>query len=182
VAVVSNAKHRDGTRHATSLSTSTLVTSTGDRGVALSVASWYSRRPQIPCFEGFMKVHAFNPKYPFSPEEFSSPQLAVQRYGLSEALLIYREFVEPQYTNDGLPGLPKDWEWRKFFVYHRANERCQRSGCGRKPEFWTAHHIVHRGEGGNHALSNLKLLCDWPCHKLEHPEKRKPRVVDDVPF
>lgn len=133
---------------------------------------------QIPSLEAFMKSSYVNPKYPFTLEQFRSPEIAVRRYGLAKALSMYQDLVEPQYTDNGLPGLPKDWEWRKFFIYHRDKKQCQRCGK-REPALWDVHHKVHRGDGGNHALDNLELLCNWPCHKEgEHPEKNRRQSLE----
>lgn len=123
-----------------------------------------------------MNRHAYvSPTRPFTLDEFRNPELAVRRYGLAEALSRYETLVEPQYTDDGLPGMPKDWAWRQFFVYHRDHKRCQRCNKLRPPQ-WDIHHVVHRGDGGNHALDNLELLCRWPCHANEHPEKKRNSV------
>ncbi len=111
----------------------------------------------------------FNPERPFTLDEFRNPELAAKRYGIEEALYRYKEFVEPKYTDDGLPGFPADWAWRKFFVYRRDKAQCRR--CGRRrPVVWDAHHRRHRGDGGNHALDNLELLCRT-CHEEEHPDR-----------
>jgi HNH endonuclease len=109
-------------------------------------------------------------KRPFTYEEFWNPELAFERLGRNQALAIYVAEVEPLYVNDNLNGgLPKDWLWRKAYVYYRDGERCQ--VCGRfRPWVWDAHHVTHRGEGGNHAIENLILLCR-KCHSDEHPDK-----------
>lgn len=132
-----------------------------------------------------MKSSYVNQKRPFTQDEFINPELAVRKHGLREALSIYRDLVEERYTDDySQRGYPKDWKWRKFFVYHRDNGQCQgqnftnRNGRRRhllrldlaRPSEWTAHHIKHLEQGGNHALENLALLC-WPCHHKEHPDK-----------
>ena len=110
----------------------------------------------------------FNSRHPFTLDEFRNPQLAINRYGVDEALRLYKDFVEPLYVDDGLPGLPRDWAWRKLVVYERDKAQCQRC-ARRRPQVWDAHHILHRGDGGNHAIDNLELLCRFPCHRQEHP-------------
>ena len=116
------------------------------------------------------KQSYFNSQRPFTLDEFRNPQLAIDRYGIDQALRLYKDFVEPLYVGDRLPGLPRDWEWRKLFVHVRDQAQCQR--CRRRrPKVWDAHHVVPRGDGGNHALDNLELLCRFPCHRQEHPRR-----------
>lgn len=112
-------------------------------------------------------------KLPFSLDEFRNPSLAIERYGLALALQKYLSDVEPLYIENGLPGQPKDWEWRKIYIFQRERGICR--DCGRKnPRLWDAHHVMPRGKGGNHSLSNLVLLCRT-CHNEQHPEKHKHR-------
>ena len=63
-------------------------------------------------------------RLPFAREEFYDPQKAVRRLGLRTALSIYIAEVEPYYIYDGMPGLPKDWEWRKLYIHDQAGGRC----------------------------------------------------------
>jgi hypothetical protein len=110
---------------------------------------------------------------PFPNDEFYDPELAIRRLGKDQALHIYETKVEPWYTIDSPNGHPKDWAWRRIFVYHRDKGTCQKCDKLHAPDRgWDLHHIIHRGNGGNHALSNLRLLCSWPCHiPGEHPNK-----------
>jgi hypothetical protein len=50
-------------------------------------------------------------------------------------------------------------------VLHRDQERCQVPGCSSHKNL-DIHHIVHRGHGGTHELSNLVTLCE--AHHLAH--------------
>jgi len=105
---------------------------------------------------------------PFTHDEFYHPEMAVRRLGLDAALDIYIVEVEPWYTQNGMPGLPKDWEWRKLWVFNQAGGKCKH--CNRQvPPGVDPHHQVTRGEGGDHSLQNLILLC-LRCHREQHPE------------
>jgi hypothetical protein len=109
---------------------------------------------------------------PFPRDEFFDPQKAILRLGAEAALEKYRIEVEPLYRQDGMPGLPRDWEWRKLLVHHRASGRCR---CGQYvPPTTDPHHVIFRRDGGDHSLENLELLC-WRCHKEQHPEYDKKR-------
>jgi 5-methylcytosine-specific restriction endonuclease McrA len=107
-------------------------------------------------------------RLPFTREEFYDPEKAVRRLGLEDALDIYVAEVEPLYTFHGLPRLPKDWQWRKLYVHTKARGRC--AECrSRVPKNVDPHHKITRGEGGDHSLDNLVLLC-LKCHREQHPE------------
>lgn len=51
-------------------------------------------------------------------------------------------------------------------VWRRDSGRCRVPGC-RSARGLELHHIVHRAEGGDHAASNLVLLCS-SCHLAHH--------------
>lgn len=117
---------------------------------------------------GRRSTHRNAMRLPFTREEFYDPQKAIRRLGLRAALNIYITEVESYYTFDGMPGLPKDWEWRKLYIHDQAGGRC--AHCRRAvPPDVDPHHQVTRGEGGDHSLGNLILLC-LQCHREQHPE------------
>jgi Domain of unknown function (DUF222)/HNH endonuclease len=51
------------------------------------------------------------------------------------------------------------------------DRRCRFPGCDRPPPWSDCHHVVHWGDGGDTALSNLLLLCRAH-HRLVHDERR----------
>lgn len=118
-------------------------------------------------------------RMPFSRGEFVDPEKAIRRLGFEAAIQTYRLEVEPRYRQDQMPGLPRDWQWRKLLVHRLASGRC--SHCGRQvPPTTDPHHVIFRGHGGDHSLENLKLLC-WRCHKEQHPERAKgKRSIQDI--
>ena len=73
-------------------------------------------------------------------------------------------------TNWHSNGYPSDWERRRKRVYRRDNYECQQCGAlggDRGNCELHAHHIVPKGNGGSHSLSNLTTLC-WSCHNAQH--------------
>lgn len=59
-------------------------------------------------------------KLPFPKEGFYDPARAVRWLGLQLALSIYLNEVELLYRQDGMPGLPRDWSWRKLYLHTLA--------------------------------------------------------------
>jgi len=100
----------------------------------------------------------------------------------------YWSITEPKYRKHNT--YPPDWQIRRAFVFYRENGLCEKckkiSGSinVEKVNFWLnphvnnsysvfvrsshVHHIKHISSGGDHALSNLQLLCE-DCHDKEHP-------------
>jgi len=73
---------------------------------------------------------------------------------------------------------PSDWNRRRKRVYRRDDYTCQ--NCGRRGGPYGnaelhAHHIVPKGNGGTHRLSNLKTVCK-DCHAAIHGRKIAPTV------
>lgn len=71
---------------------------------------------------------------------------------------------------------PSDWDTRREKIYRRDNFTCQNCGAKGGPKGNNelhAHHIVPKGKGGTHKLSNLKTLCNR-CHKSIHSGKMAP--------
>ncbi len=68
-------------------------------------------------------------------------------------------------------GYPDDWGFRREEIIKNAKYICH--SCGRtiigSPHI---HHIIPLSKGGDHSLSNLRLLCE-NCHCTEHPNLRK---------
>lgn len=67
-------------------------------------------------------------------------------------------------------GYPDDWHARRRQIYERDDWACQ--NCGRRggpygDQELHAHHIVPKGRGGSHRISNLVTLCD-DCHAAVH--------------
>ncbi len=79
--------------------------------------------------------------------------------------------IEPRYRNAA--GYPKDWRTRRLKVYEQAGGKCV--SCGQElPLHWGSPHVHHKvplSKGGNHALSNLVLLCPG-CHLTEHSNNK----------
>lgn len=89
--------------------------------------------------------------------------------GQREAIAIYKAEVEPIYRDDLRP-YPKDWIWRKFIKYAEARGICNLCKKHGRFEDMNAHHL----DRSTHALSNLEVLHEWPCHREDqHPERRK---------
>jgi hypothetical protein len=114
-----------------------------------------------------------NPNGPFTQEEWKDPQLAVKHYGIEHALYLY-SIVEPRYRDQGLPDMPKDWEWRRLLV--KTREKGNAKGVGMEARKFN--HKIHRGNGGDHAHApeNLELLCR-SCHR-KNIQKRTRRTTD----
>ena len=51
-------------------------------------------------------------------------------------------------------------------VFHRDHFACVVPGC-RSTRYLDLHHVVHREQGGDHAVTNLCVLC-FGCHKRHH--------------
>lgn len=67
---------------------------------------------------------------------------------------------------------PSDWDQRRKKVYQRDNYTCQNCGAQGGPHGNAelhAHHIVPKGKGGTHEVSNLKTICN-ECHSAIHNE------------
>lgn len=112
----------------------------------------------------------FKSRRPFILDELRNPRLSIDRHGVVEALRLYQDFVEPLHVHDRLSGLPRDWAWRKLFVYVRDKAQCQHCRH-RRPKVFGRSSCNAQGDGGNHALDNLELLCRFPCHQQEHPRR-----------
>jgi len=109
-------------------------------------------------------------KLPMSWEHFNDPWKAARDLGQSEAIAKYKAEVEPRYRDVNLSGYPKDWIWRKFVKYVDADGMCNECKKHGSFEQMNAHHR----DRSTHALSNLELLHEWPCHrKGRHGDKRK---------
>jgi HNH endonuclease len=65
-----------------------------------------------------------------------------------------------------------------FVLFHDQPWACV--NCGRDRQI-VAHHIVHRGQGGDDVMANLAPLCD-PCHGAYHgnPYKHKGKYVNET--
>jgi len=73
-------------------------------------------------------------------------------------------------------GYPDDWDARRRQVYGRDEWTCQ--NCGRRggpygDQELHCHHIVPKGRGGSHRVSNLVTLCE-DCHKAVHNRYKTP--------
>jgi 5-methylcytosine-specific restriction endonuclease McrA len=60
---------------------------------------------------------------------------------------------------------PPDWRKRRYLVYERDQARCQRCGLSLTLDTCDTHHLIMRGNGGDHGLTNLVTLCR-SCHSL----------------
>lgn len=87
----------------------------------------------------------------------------------------YREWienVEPKLRDS--KGYPDDWSERRHEVYIRAGGIC--ASCGTKVvRHGHTHHKRPISDGGNHAFSNLELLCE-NCHIEKHPNVKMLRM------
>src|SRR4051794_35221019 len=106
---------------------------------------------------------------PFTLEQFKDPERAIAELGRQAAFSIYKNEIEPLYRENTqhpfLPGYPKDWEWRTYYVKAMSKNICRNCRSAAK----VSHHIQHVGNGGLHHLINLLALCH-DCHTAEHPE------------
>jgi 5-methylcytosine-specific restriction protein A len=69
-----------------------------------------------------------------------------------------------------MTGYLEDWDRRCRLVYQRNEYTCQ--NCGRRGGPYGdvelhAHHVVPKGRGGSHRVSNLVTLCG-ACHRAVH--------------
>ncbi|MCU1692211.1 MAG: hypothetical protein JWM64_1302 [Frankiales bacterium] len=60
---------------------------------------------------------------------------------------------------------------------HRADHRCQRTGCGRPAWACVPHHIIPFALGGPTTLANTALLCR-SCHHLLHDRQQPLELTD----
>jgi len=103
------------------------------------------------------------------PESYlSRPPQAIRRWGEVEALRAWWDRTEPRFRSYR-DGYPPDWQWRRRAVMDRDHGRCRH--CGVIPDPAHVHHLIWLADGGNHALSNLILLCP-DCHAREHDDPR----------
>jgi len=82
--------------------------------------------------------------------------------------------AESRITESGREILsPKEWKKRRAECFDHDLYVCR--GC-RRPlavgyEWFDAHHVIKRSDGGSDALNNLETLCR-ACHDERHPEKQ----------
>ena len=74
--------------------------------------------------------------------------------------------AKQEYVYDYWPKYPPDWDERVEKVRERDNE-CVECGSSRRLH---VHHIIRIGNGGNHTILNLELLCS-DCHSSKHKGK-----------
>ncbi|MFQ5881363.1 MAG: HNH endonuclease signature motif containing protein [Candidatus Methylomirabilales bacterium] len=100
-------------------------------------------------------------------------EAARKRCGEMERLIEgVRHILDRWYTS------PPDWEWRRRRVMERERFRCVE--CGQPGSL--VHHKRSLAEGGDHSLSNLRLLCR-PCHERQTKpvEPRRDFSYEHVP-